>query len=267
MFFNPGVVYMLASVALSAVAVVVHFHVSHLSLPLPSAMTIATVLLPIGAFLNAYVYPNLLLRASRAPPRCSRLAPQRLAPLVLQGLQALLTAVLATALLLRGVVPSPFVVDVLLDDRWRALFQDRDALRIELLQDSFNCCGFRAVDDRAFPFTGQSCVDEYHRHISCRDPWASAMQATSALDFAVVLAVGLMQLLGLLLMRERTGWWTALRTQNWKQADDGCQPLLPDPHDADDADTERQRPAYGALLQANRPDTPTAEASRRAVTH
>ncbi|KAF4585683.1 tetraspanin Tsp3 [Ophiocordyceps camponoti-floridani] len=167
MFFNPGIVYMLASVSLSAIAVVVHFHISHLSLPFPPPLTMATTMLPLAAFLNAYVYPNLLLASSTST---HRLSPTRLAPLVLQATQALVTAVLATALLLRGLVPSSAVVEALLEGR---------------------------------------------------QPWAKAMKATSALDLAVVLAVGLMQLLGLLLMRERTVWWTALRTQDWKADDEG----------------------------------------------
>ncbi|RCI11354.1 hypothetical protein L249_7133 [Ophiocordyceps polyrhachis-furcata BCC 54312] len=285
MFFNPGILYMLVSVGLSAVAVVVYFHASHLSLPLPKSITFLAMLLPIMAFLNAYIYPNLLLRASSSSspssspqPTQSRLSPTRLAPLVLQASQALLTAVLATAFLLRGLVPSPLVVDFLLDARWNHLFLGRRrgdaASPIELVQDSFDCCGFRTLDDRAFPFDGPpSCADEYHRVRPCRIPWARAMQATSAIDFAVVLTVGLMQLLGLLLMRERTAWWTALRTQNWKEAaadyDNDSQPLLPDDDDDDDDDDDvarRQRSSYGALLQASRPEAAAADASRRAVT-
>ncbi|RDA91121.1 hypothetical protein CP533_0445 [Ophiocordyceps camponoti-saundersi (nom. inval.)] len=268
MFFNPGILYMLVSVGLSAVAVVIHFHATHLSLPLPKPLTILAMLLPILAFLNAYIYPNLLHRASSP---AARLSPTRLAPLVLQATQSLLTAVLATAFLLRGLVPSPLVVDFLLEARWDDLFVRRLAGRIELVQDSFDCCGFRTLDDRAFPFDGRlSCEEEYHRLRPCRDPWARAMQATSAIDFAVVLTVGLMQLLGLLLMKERTAWWTALRTQDWK-ADDDCRPLLPadnnDDNNGDHDDVARpQRSAYGALLQASRPEAAAADAARRAVT-
>ncbi|PHH84338.1 hypothetical protein CDD83_2100 [Cordyceps sp. RAO-2017] len=158
-------------------------------------------------------------------------------------MQAVLAAVLAT-LLLRGLVPSP-VLDFLLDARWDALFEARDAARIALVQDTFACCGLDALDDRAYPFDAADtpCAALYRRHRPCKGPWMSAMQATSALDFAVVLTVGLMQILGLLLMRDRTGWWTALRTQGWKQAelgDDGSsQHLLPDPDNDDDG--------YGAV--------------------
>ncbi|PNY27096.1 Uncharacterized protein TCAP_02970 [Tolypocladium capitatum] len=269
---NPGVVYMLASVVLFAVAVcvqpsprpraacrtanappcalrVVHFHTSHLSLPLASGITALAGILPLAAFVNAYIYPNLL-RASHACADAGPTGlPTRLAPVVLQGLQAVATAVLAT-LLLEGVVPSP-ALDFLLEHEWDALFAARDGESIRLVQDTYRCCGLRALDDRAYPFGGAaSCADMYNRGESCMAPWRGAMQATSAVDFGVVLAVGLLQIVGLLMMRERTAWWTALRTPGWKQGepgDDSSQALL---SPADEETTARQQPApngYGAV--------------------
>ncbi|KAG8426194.1 hypothetical protein J3459_008341 [Metarhizium acridum] len=101
--FNPGIAYMLACVVLFAIAVVIHYHTIHLSLPISSAITILSTILPITAFLNAYVYPNLL-RSSHTFTSGDIFT--RLAPIVLQGFQAIITAILAT-LLLEGVVPSP----------------------------------------------------------------------------------------------------------------------------------------------------------------
>ncbi|KND94492.1 hypothetical protein TOPH_00955 [Tolypocladium ophioglossoides CBS 100239] len=216
---NPGVVYMLTSVVLFAVAVVVHFHTSHLSLPLCSVVTALAVILPIAAFVNAYVYPNLL-RTSHAcaDDAPTTTLPARLAPVILQGLQAVATAVLA-ALLLQGVVPSP-ALDFRLEHQWDTLFAARDGRSMRLVQDTYRCCGLDALHDRAYPFgAAESCADLYRRTEPCMAPWRSAMQATSAVDFGVVLAVGLMQILGLLMMRERTAWWTALRTQGWKQGE------------------------------------------------
>ncbi|POR37768.1 Uncharacterized protein TPAR_02032 [Tolypocladium paradoxum] len=247
---NPGVVYMLTSVVLFAVAVVVHFHTAHLSLPLPPPVTALAVVLPIAAFVNAYIYPNLLRASHDAASRGS--LPARLAPVALQGLQAVVTAVLA-ALLLGAAVPSP-ALDLLLEREWDALFAARDAQSIRLVQDTYACCGLDALDDRAYPFGGpRTCADMYARSESCMAPWRSAMQATSALDFGVVLAVGLMQILGLLMMRERTAWWTALRTQDWKPGDlddDASQALL-SPADEETAARQQATPnGYGAV-QAN----------------
>ncbi|UNI20294.1 hypothetical protein JDV02_006394 [Purpureocillium takamizusanense] len=260
--FNPGVFYMLASVVLFAVAVVVHFHTAHLSLPLSSSITVLAVVLPIAAFLNAYIYPNLLRNshACALAPR-DHSALERLAPVLLQGLQAVVTSVLAT-LLFEGLVPSP-ALDYLVDYEWGRLYDARDAQSIRLIQDTYRCCGLRAVDDRAYPFDDgpRACADVYGRVASCEAPWKSAMQITSAVDFGVVLVVGLMQIIGLLLMRERTKWWTALRTQDWKQPycdDTASQSLLiPDEeHEADgNPDPPPQAQGYGALQE--RQPTPT----------
>lgn len=172
---------------------VVHFHTSHLSLPLSPVITALAVVLPIAAFVNAYIYPNLLRAAHAcADTPTPKALPARLAPVVLQGLQAIVTAVLA-ALLLEGVVPSP-ALDFLLEHEWDSLFAARDGESIRLVQDTYRCCGLDAPDDRAYPFGGaRSCAEVYGRTDSCMAPWRSAMQATSALDFGVVLAVGLMQ--------------------------------------------------------------------------
>lgn len=221
------------------------------------------IVLPIAAFLNAYVYPNLL-RASHA---CTAPNPlSRLAPVVLQAVQAVLAAVLAT-LLLEAIVSSPHL-DFRLDAQWDALFAARDAHAIELVQDAFDCCGFDAVSDRACPFNAtRTCALEYGRDRACAAPWKSAMRATCALDFAVVVAVGLLQvghpgngrlsiadgalqILGLLLMRERTAWWTALRTPAWKQGEFGHgsnQHLLSDSGSETASCSSRTCSGYGAL--------------------
>lgn len=98
-------------------------------------------------------------------------------------------------LLFAGVVPTP-ALDFLIDYGWEKLFQDKDGISIELIQNSFDCCGLNSVDDRSYPFfgiPGGSCAEIYGRTKGCRAPWQSAMQATSGIDFGVVLAVGLMQ--------------------------------------------------------------------------
>lgn len=111
---------------------------------------------------------------------------------MLQALQALLAAVLATVLL-EAVVSSPHL-DFRLDAQWDALFAARNADAIELVQDTYECCGFDAVTDRSYPFdAARACAREYDRTRSCAAPWKAAMRATSALDFTVVVAVGLLQ--------------------------------------------------------------------------
>ncbi|OAA54861.1 iron transport multicopper oxidase FET3 precursor [Cordyceps fumosorosea ARSEF 2679] len=222
---NPGIVYMTASLVLFAVAVVLHFHSLHLSLPIPAAVTILTVIIPIAAFLNAFVYPNLLRDSSTSSSSSSSSSPswQRLLPGALQGLQAILAAVLAT-LLAQGFASSPATRACALDAAWDALYRARDADAVRLVQDTLGCCGYSDVDDRAFPFASliqQTCAQIYGRDRACAAPWRAAMETHAGIAFGVVMAVALMQVLGLVLMRPGTSWWTALRTPEDEEADDG----------------------------------------------
>ncbi|ODA80956.1 hypothetical protein RJ55_03916 [Drechmeria coniospora] len=242
---NPGIVYMLVRWPADSDSSVVHFHAEHLSLPLPPLVTIPVVVLPIGAFVNAYIYPNLLHHAHACTTKARCLSVGRLAPIVLQALQAVATAILA-ALLLEALLPSP-ALDRVLEREWRAMYDARDADRLRLVQDTYRCCGLRTIHDRAYPFEGTSCTVLYGRTVSCEAPWRSAMQATSTVDFAVVVVVALMQIVGLLIMRERTKWWTELRTKGWTQADYDAiagQSLV----GQGDEDEERGR-GYGAVRE------------------
>ncbi|OAA79090.1 tetraspanin Tsp3 [Akanthomyces lecanii RCEF 1005] len=210
--FNPGIVYMTASLVLFAIAVVLHFHSLHLSLPISSTITILTIILPVAAFLNAFVYPNLLRNSSTTATDDDHWF-QRVMPVALQGLQAVTTTALAT-ILAGGFVRSK-ALDCVLDAEWQALYAARDGESIRFVQDTLRCCGYAAVDDRAFPFQSlirQTCAEIYGRDRACQGPWRGAMETHSGIAFGVVLAVGLMQILGLVLMRSGTSWWTALRT-------------------------------------------------------
>ncbi|KHN98304.1 tetraspanin Tsp3 [Metarhizium album ARSEF 1941] len=266
--FNPGIAYMLVCVVLFAVAVVIHYHTIHLSLPISSAITILSILLPITAFLNAYIYPNLL-RSSHTFTSGDIFT--RLAPIGLQGLQAITTAVLAT-LLLGGVVPSP-ALEFLIDYGWDKLYQAKNADCIVLIQDTYNCCGLNSVDDRAYPFhnvPGGTCAEIHGRTKACRQPWTGALRAASGIDFGVVAVVGLMQMIGLLIMRERTAWWTALRTEDWKpfsETDDESSRRLPTVAEESEESSEQGEPAqagYGAIqMPVAEPSSSPGEANHR----
>lgn len=169
---------------------VVHFHSSSLSLPLSPVISILATLLPILGFLNAYIHPSLL-RVAHAPTS-SRL--RRLAPLVLQTLQALLTTILAT-LLFEGIIPSP-ALNCVLENDWMRMYRNHDDTRIRRIQDMMNCCGFNSVKDRAYPFRsgpGSQCAEMFGRTEACRKPWTAALRSSSGADFAVAIAVGLLQ--------------------------------------------------------------------------
>ncbi|PHH69109.1 hypothetical protein CDD82_7985 [Ophiocordyceps australis] len=238
---NPGIVYMLACSVLFAIAVVVHFHAWHLWLPLSPSLTVSTAVLPLAAFVNAYIHPNMLFAAHHPSRRlpCSTLscaaslssmttdqpqprpqAPRRLAPIVLQGIQALVCAVLAT-LLVHAAVGSAAMVDMQLDRRWEGLYHGGAELRQQLrvVQDALACCGLSNVDDRAVgDGHGMACARAFPWRGACREPWAAATRTSAATDAGVVFAVGVTQIVGLLLLGERTTWWTALRTSGCETA-------------------------------------------------
>ncbi|KGQ09106.1 hypothetical protein BBAD15_g5549 [Beauveria bassiana D1-5] len=213
--FNPGIVYMTASLVLFAIAVVLHFHSQHLSLPLSPVVTVVTVILPVAAFLNAFVYPNLLHTSSSSSTSILRVLPA-----ALQGLQAVVATALATIFVQGFASPSRGCA---LDAAWQRLYDARDADAVRRVQDTLRCCGYADVNDRAFPFASliqQTCREIYNRDKACERPWRAAMATHAGIAFAVVLTVALMQILGLILMRPGTNWWTALRTPEDEGDDD-----------------------------------------------
>ncbi|KAF4972375.1 hypothetical protein FZEAL_9604 [Fusarium zealandicum] len=202
---TPTTVYLALSLGLLIIAAFVHAYSSSLSLAISPALSIVTILLPILGSLNALFNPRLHSISLASDNRIAKLA-----PLVLQVLQGLVTTILAT-LLFERVVPSP-VMECMLDTQWMHMFRTHDAGGIRRIQDKFDCCGLNSVKDRAYPFPGMapsSCAGTYGRRTACRGPWRGALQAAAGLDFAVVVVVFLMQLLSLRLMKEGTGWWNA----------------------------------------------------------
>ncbi|KAL9480735.1 hypothetical protein ACSS6W_005521 [Trichoderma asperelloides] len=208
MAFGLGLAVLLAFSALLA-SQLVHFHSAHLSLPVSSAVTILTVLLPVFSFLNSFIYPSLLHSA-----RNSSNPLHRLSPTILQTLQGLFTTILAT-LLFEKVVPSESV-ECLIDNQWLHLWRDRNGEAIRLIQDTLNCCGLNSLKDRAYPISDpEACAGMFGRNQVCRGPWRSALRSSAGADFGVVVAVGLLQILSLLMTREGNNWWTAWRSVSW----------------------------------------------------
>ncbi|KAG9257514.1 uncharacterized protein F5Z01DRAFT_671111 [Emericellopsis atlantica] len=241
----PGIFFLLLSAALFAVAVVVHFHSSSLSLPITPVVTILTAILPLVSFFNAYTYPSLLANTRH---RDSQFA--RLAPTIPQVVQALVTTILAT-LLFEASVPSQ-AMSCILGNEWMARFRAHDANTIRRVQDMLECCGFNSVKDRAYPFprgAPSTCADTYGRTVACRVPLERAVRVSAGVDLGVVLAVGLLQILGLLMMREGNDWWTAWRTGGWRHVIGGrgsSRPLLTGPDtQEDDRPEQSERRAYG----------------------
>ncbi|KAK0751373.1 hypothetical protein B0T18DRAFT_485975 [Schizothecium vesticola] len=199
--------------ALAGVAFYEHQKSVSLSLPVSPVLTVLTILLPLLAALHAFFHPSLLAlsRATAASPI------QKLLPTLLQALQLILTTILAT-LLASDAIPSP-VRDCLLETRWKGFWTGHDADSIRRVQDALNCCGFNSMKDRAWPFphgapedgAGENCAEKFGRTVACREPWKRAMQGGAGLDGAVVVAVGLLQVLSWVMGRR----WAKGRSRDY----------------------------------------------------
>lgn len=124
---------------------------------------------------------------------------------MLQLLQGILTVVLTT--LLSQTMTSQggggsSVTECLLQGRWQEMWSAHDRRRIELIQDTFECCGFNTVKDRSWP--RDTCSALYGRNNACKEPWAASLRTSSGLDFGVCLVVGLIQVSKRVLTRP--GW-------------------------------------------------------------
>ncbi|RDA93064.1 hypothetical protein CP533_0687 [Ophiocordyceps camponoti-saundersi (nom. inval.)] len=156
-----------------------------------------TIILPLLSAANAIFYQRLLLRSASAAAQ-RRTLPRAM---TLQTLQAILTVVLAT-LFFSEMMPS-VARTCLMSGRWQRLFSSRDIDSIRRIQDALNCCGFSTVLDRPWPFPGhqgaRDCADTYRRDVPCSQPWQTALQRNCGVEFGIVIAIGVWQILSLIL--------------------------------------------------------------------
>lgn len=161
------------------------------SLPLSPVLTFLTILLPLFAAANATALPYLLREKARSP---RRLPVTLLAhPAVTQGIQGILIAAFAT-LYTTYMVPGA-TRDCSLSTIWLRLFRAKDAQSIKVVQDAFECCGFRSVRDMAWPFApvDVECAQRFDRALSCQGPWTSALQRSAGVELGVVIIVAILQ--------------------------------------------------------------------------
>ncbi|PSR80838.1 hypothetical protein BD289DRAFT_53233 [Coniella lustricola] len=191
--------------ALLGVAVYEHVTSVTLSLPLTPALTFCTILLPLFAAANLlslrYILPQRKSNR-RVVVITSTLAKLLLSPIILQTLQAILATVLAT-LYFTDLVPNTAVRDCRLATQWQHLFRIKDARSLRAVQDALQCCGFRSVRDMAWPFAtpagASQCAAMFDRTLACRVPWAAALRRSAGVNFGVVVAVAMLQIISLFL--------------------------------------------------------------------
>lgn len=177
---------------LTALAGYVHSQSRHLSLPIPTALTIFTLFLPLASYITTHLATPAL--------RKRNLSTSLLAILIAQLIYETIIVTLAATY----VVPSPNL-SCGLDSRWRVLYSKRDARSIRRIQDAFDCCGLNSLRDRAWPFKNNAredgnCVDMFHRQRSCAKDWRSAERGTAGLVLIVALGVFIVKLLSIVVV-------------------------------------------------------------------
>ncbi|KAI1506215.1 hypothetical protein F5X99DRAFT_127276 [Biscogniauxia marginata] len=195
---RPVVIYPLLFLVLAAIAIYVQVTSSTLSLPISTGTTVLAIILPFFAAVNIFytpVLPRVLPR--RVPPNI-----QQLIPPALQIIQGVITIIIATVSA-EGFLPGQNL-NCNLEGNWMRLWRSHDGRAISRIQDSFNCCGFNSILDRAWPRKPNECSNLYNRHSSCAEPWRASQQRSSGLEFGVAVAIGLIQLVHLVLYRLRS---------------------------------------------------------------
>ncbi|KAF3067322.1 putative tetraspanin tsp3 protein [Daldinia childiae] len=191
---NLAIAFPFVLLALAAVAIYVQVTSSNLSFPISTGTTALTIILPFIAFANILYTPQLRRLFQQRVTSSSTLL--QFLPVASPVLQAILTVVLAT-LTAEG-FSSGQGIECSLERSWQRLWSAHDYRAIERIQDTFNCCGLRSLPDRNAP---RGMCQELHRDrgSSCLVPWRATMERTSGFEFGVAVAVGIVQLIHLIL--------------------------------------------------------------------
>ncbi|KAI0457167.1 hypothetical protein F5B21DRAFT_99175 [Xylaria acuta] len=144
-------------IALIAIAIYVQVTSSTLSLPISTATTVLTILLPLFAAANV-IYTPFLNRLAASPTLQQLLLP------ALHIIQGVLTVIIAT-LAAQGFVPGR-TLGCRLEGNWQQLWRNHDRRAIERIQDTFDCC-------KQLSKSFCSCCGKSQR--TCFPSWASIL--------------------------------------------------------------------------------------------
>ncbi|POS88397.1 hypothetical protein EPUL_000049 [Erysiphe pulchra] len=159
--------------------------IRYLSLPISQTYATFALILPTIAAASLQGI-RVLLRKSWKDGKLSFNLPI-LALIIIQIIYETIIATLALA----HTVPES-ALNCALGERWQELFVNKDVQAIRAIQDNLECCGFRSVKDRAWPFKSNqpsSCAQTYGRSQSCLVPWRRSEKTNASLIFLVVIVV------------------------------------------------------------------------------
>ncbi|KAI4169592.1 MAG: hypothetical protein LQ343_005612 [Gyalolechia ehrenbergii] len=94
------------------------------------------------------------------------------------------------------IIPSE-VMTCGLFQRWQSLWSTHNAEAIKRIQDAHNCCGFKTIKDRAWPFAGNDGADRcsimYEREQNCLPGWQRDQQINAGLILLVAIGTFLVK--------------------------------------------------------------------------
>jgi len=191
--------------ALTALAGYSYSQIRFLSLPISQALGLFTVVLPLITGISTQGAYGLIQRSSKKENYHLTI------PLIVViGFQLVYETIVATLAMTYVLPPSSLGCG--LDQRWQFLFSNKNANAIRAIQDSFDCCGFRTVVDRAFPFSGgrSECAAVYGRNKSCFAEWRKAEQTNAGMFVIVALVVFLIKVVSIISLLTGPTW-----AQSW----------------------------------------------------
>ncbi|PMD46428.1 hypothetical protein L207DRAFT_577289 [Hyaloscypha variabilis F] len=185
---------------LTGVAGFAYSQIKFLSLPIPQALALFTVVLPLLTGFSTQVVYSLIQRSSRNEQNVLAL------PLIaVIGFQLIYETVVATLALTHIIPPDALVCN--LGDRWMKLYKADDGDAVRAIQDSFKCCGFKTVKDNAFPWGQPSpCPEIFHYTKSCLKAWRKAEQISAGLLLLVAIVVFILKVLSVIALLSSSSW-------------------------------------------------------------
>ncbi|KAL4788387.1 hypothetical protein BJX76DRAFT_353409 [Aspergillus varians] len=217
-----------------------------LSLPLPTWIPALATLLPPLTILTLTTFRLFLPNTSQTPQRWTQ-------PLhLLNQLHTILLTTIAT-IALAYLFPGNTLA-CHLEQQWQAFFQQKNAPAIRAIQDRFQCCGFRSIHDRAWPFKDRdhgdnACELQFGYRRSCIEPWGDVQRGASWMVFAAAVGVFLVKIGVVQFSGRRTSWMSSRFLGNGRTTQRISAPEL----EEGDGDGENDGEARRTMLPHSRP--------------
>ncbi|KAH7386259.1 hypothetical protein BKA64DRAFT_711489 [Cadophora sp. MPI-SDFR-AT-0126] len=241
---------------LTGIAGYAYTQIRALSLPIPKALALLTVVLPLITGISAQGTYGLVRRANNEPYQLT-------IPLIaVIGFQLIYETVIATLALTHMIPPSALNCE--LGTRWQMLWRMKDANAVRTIQDALNCCGFNTVLDRSWPFEDPTaCSKTFNRNQPCVRPWRRSEQNMAGLLLLVAVIVFIIKVLSLISLLTSNSFSQSRWARPFKQIGHARHVEEADEPEEDNSATVRR------LIEDNAEeyhDEPDEQPSARAIT-